>query len=100
MLAVAAIDAAAVAGAVVLAAAFLLTGPMVRDLERQARPRPDYARIRELERDLYGREFLRELEDRCAALEAQPEESPLARRDAYIGTWSGQDVTRRTEEPW
>jgi hypothetical protein len=57
MLAVAAIDAAAVAGAVVLAAAFLLTRPMVRDLERQARPRPDYARIRELERDLYGREF-------------------------------------------
>ena len=25
----------------------------------------------------------------------EPEESPLARRDAYIGTWSGQDVTRR-----
>jgi hypothetical protein len=25
----------------------------------------------------------------------EPEESPLARRDAYIGTWSNQDVTRR-----
>ena len=24
-----------------------------------------------------------------------PEESPLARRDAYIGTWSNQDVTER-----
>jgi hypothetical protein len=35
-------------------------------------------------------ERIRELEDR-----AEPEESPLARRDAYIGTWSGQDVTRR-----
>ena len=76
-------------------------------------------------------ERIRELEDRCAALEKQTptaqrlqyeadiagadaaeydrhgrdcgcpycgtdedEESPLARRDAYIGTWSGQDVTR------
>jgi hypothetical protein len=25
----------------------------------------------------------------------EPEESPLARRDAYIGTWSNQDVTGR-----
>jgi hypothetical protein len=28
----------------------------------------------------------------------EPEESPLARRDACIGTWSGQDVTRRAEQ--
>jgi hypothetical protein len=28
----------------------------------------------------------------------EPEESPLARRDAHIGTWSGQDVTRRQQE--
>ena len=27
----------------------------------------------------------------------EPEESPLARRDTYIGTWSRQDVTRRAE---
>ena len=26
---------------------------------------------------------------------AAEEESPLARRDAYIGTWSNQDVTKR-----
>jgi hypothetical protein len=25
----------------------------------------------------------------------EPEESPLARRDAYTGTWSSQDVTKR-----
>jgi hypothetical protein len=25
----------------------------------------------------------------------EPEESPLARRDAYVGTWTNQDVTRR-----
>jgi hypothetical protein len=25
----------------------------------------------------------------------EPERSPLARRDACIGTWSGQDATRR-----
>jgi hypothetical protein len=27
----------------------------------------------------------------------EDEESPLARRDAYIGTWSNQDVTRRAD---
>jgi hypothetical protein len=32
-----------------------------------------------------------------AADDPEPDESPLARRDAYIGTWSGQDVTRRAE---
>lgn len=26
---------------------------------------------------------------------SEPEESPLARRDAYIGTWSGIDISRR-----
>jgi hypothetical protein len=31
----------------------------------------------------------------CACDEDEPEESPLARRDACIGTWSGQDVTGR-----
>ena len=29
----------------------------------------------------------------------EPEESPLARREAYIGTWSNQDVTRRHSAP-
>ena len=29
--------------------------------------------------------------------EEEPDESPLARRDAYIGTWSNQDVTRRAD---
>ena len=32
------------------------------------------------------------------AAEFQGEESPLARRDVHIGTWSGQDVTRRQRE--
>jgi hypothetical protein len=47
----------AIAGGITLLAAYLLTGAMIRQLEHERRPRPDYARIRELERDIYGEEF-------------------------------------------
>jgi hypothetical protein len=33
----------------------------------------------------------------CPYCYDEEDESPLARRDAYIGTWSNQDVTRRGE---
>ena len=64
----------------------------IRDLE------DSQGELREELRDTLER--IRQLEDRLPdyASPEEPEESPLARRDAYIGTWSGQDVTRR-EEP-
>jgi hypothetical protein len=71
----------------------------IRSLEQQT----PQARQLQLEADLAAADLAESGYDRhgrdckCSYCDYddEPEESPLARRDAYIGTWSNQDVTGR-----